>query len=138
MLSEIQSAFVLRQPIGHLASADKKGRPHVVPVCFAYEDGRFVIAIDEKPKRTERLKRVRNIEENGQAALVFDHYDEDWRRLGWVMVQGAATIVDDGEGHTRALAALRARYEQYGLMALEWRPVIVVTAERVSSWGELA
>ena len=29
-----------------------------------------------------------NILENPQAAIVFDHYDEDWRRLDWVMLRG--------------------------------------------------
>jgi PPOX class probable F420-dependent enzyme len=109
----------------------------VVPVCFAYLDGRFYIAIDEKPKRTVRLKRVRNIEENAQAALVFDHYDEDWSQLGWVMVKGSAAILEEGVEHARAIAALRERYDQYRAMALERRPLIRVTPESVSSWGLL-
>ena len=138
MLSAPKIQFIQRQRVAHLATADAAGRPHVVPVCFAYLDGRIYIAIDEKPKRSLRLKRLRNIEENPQVSLVFDRYDEDWSRLGWVMIHGTAAIVDGGPEHERAVAALRERYPQYQSMTLEGRPVISVPVERVSSWGDLA
>ena len=137
MLSAPESAFVERQRVAHLATADADGRPHVVPVCFAYADARFYIAIDEKPKRSLRLKRLRNIAANPRVAIVFDRYDEDWTRLGWVLVQGTAAVIDGGPEHERALVVLRDRYAQYRSMALEGRPVIRVTVERVSSWGDL-
>jgi hypothetical protein len=54
------------------------------------------------------------------------------------MVHGTAAIVDGGPEHERAVAALRERYAQYRSMALEGRPVISVTVERVSSWGDLS
>lgn len=138
MIADTELHFVNSRRMAHLATADGTGRPHVVPVCFAYVDGRFYIAIDEKPKRTQRLKRVRNIEENPAVALVFDRYDDDWSRLGWVMVQGTASVIAGGPEHDRAVAALRERYEQYRSMALAERPVIRVTVEKVASWGELS
>lgn len=137
MLSAVEIAFVERQRLAHLATADASGHPHVIPVCFVYDSGRFYIAIDEKPKRTTRLKRLRNIEDNRSVALVFDRYDEDWSRLGWVMVQGRAVVIDSGEEHARALSALRERYAQYQSMALEGRPVIAITPEKARSWGKL-
>jgi PPOX class probable F420-dependent enzyme len=138
MLSESQLNFIDSRHVAHLATADAAGRPHVMPVCCAQVDGRFYIVIDEKPKRSLRLKRLRNIEENPRVALVFDQYDDNWSRLGWVLVQGNANILIQGLDYDRALAALRGRYEEYRSMALEGRPVIAVTVERVSSWGELA
>ena len=137
MFSAEQVRFTESQRVAHLATADANGRPHVVPVCFAYLNRRIYIAIDEKPKRSLRLKRLRNIEENPRVALVLDRYDEDWSRLAWVLVQGTAAVLDRGPEHGRALTALREKYPQYLEMALEGRPVISVTAERVSSWGEL-
>ena len=138
MLAASELQFIQHQRVAHLATADAAGRPHVIPVCFACLDGRIYIAIDEKPKRSLRLKRLRNIEENPQVSLVFDRYDEDWSRLGWVMVHGRAAIIDGGQEHELAVAALRERYEQYRSMTLEGRPVISVRVERVSSWGDLA
>jgi PPOX class probable F420-dependent enzyme len=137
MLSTAEGSFVEQRPVAHLATADATGHPHVIPVCFAYLDGCFYIAIDEKPKRSLRLKRLRNIEQNPQVALVFDHYDDDWTRLGWVLIHGSAAVIDGGVEHTRAIERLREGYPQYRAMALESRPVIRVTAERVSSWGRL-
>src|SRR6266508_4240770 len=137
MLSDEELRFMESQRVAHLATADASGRPHVVPVCFAYLEGRIYIAIDEKPKRSLRLKRLRNIEENRRVALVLDRYDDDWSRLGWVLVQGSGAIITAGTEHERAVAALRERYVQYHAMALEGRPVIRVTVEMVSSWGEL-
>jgi PPOX class probable F420-dependent enzyme len=84
-----------------------------------------------------RLKRLRNVEENPLVSLAFDRYDEDWGKLGWVMVQGAATIIEGGVEHERAVSALRSRYEQYRSMFLEGRPLIRVSVEKVASWGNL-
>jgi len=70
-------------------------------------------------------------------ALVFDRYDDDWSRLGWVLVQGSGAILQAGAEHERAVAALRERYVQYRAMALDGRPVIRVAIEKVSSWGEV-
>ncbi len=138
MFSAEELRFTDSQRVAHLATADANGRPHVVPVCFASLDGRIYIAIDEKPKRSLRLKRLRNIEENPQVALVLDRYDEDWSRLAWVLVQGTAAVLDGGPERAQAIAALRERYPQYRSMALEERPVIAITVERVSSWGDLS
>ncbi len=136
MLSEARAAFIERQRVAHLATADAAGQPHVVPVCFVYHDGALWIAIDEKPKRGTRLKRLRNIAENPRVSLVFDRYDEDWSRLGYVLVQGVACVIERGEREPQALAALRQKYPPYREMALEERPLIRVTPERVSAWRE--
>lgn len=137
MFSESELKFIMARRVAHLATADAAGTPHVVPVCFSYSDGSFWIAIDEKPKRTRRLKRLRNIEKNPSVALVFDRYDEDWSRLGYVMVRGAASIVEGGPEHVQALAALRARYPQYRTMRLEGSPAIRIEPGHTASWGDL-
>ncbi len=85
-LSPQEVSFINQQPVGRLATADRTGQPHVIPVCFAYLAGDFFIAIDEKPKRTIRLKRLRNIAENPQVALVIDVYQADWSQLAWLLV----------------------------------------------------
>jgi PPOX class probable F420-dependent enzyme len=99
-------------------------------------DGVFYFVVDEKPKRTSNLKRLRNITENPKVALVIDRYDEDWSRLGWLMVQGRASVVAAGAERERAVTALRDKYEQYGEMALDG-PVVRITPGKVMSWGEL-
>lgn len=138
MLSEIEARFLDAQRIARLATADRAGRPHVVPVCFALDEENLYIAIDEKPKRRPlALKRLRNIAENPFAALVVDHYDEDWSQLGWVMARGRAEILRNGAEHAGAQGLLRARYPQLAAMRLEGLPVIALRIEKVASWGRL-
>jgi PPOX class probable F420-dependent enzyme len=139
MLSSPEARFLAARRVGHLATADARGNPHVVPVCFALAGGTLYITIDEKPKRESirPLKRLRNIAENPATAFVVDRYDEDWTRLGWVMLRGQAQILTAGTEHGEAQALLRARYPQLGAMDLAQLPVIALRIERVTSWGDL-
>ncbi len=122
--------------VGRLATADAEGRPHAVPICFAFDGRHLYTAIDEKPKRAapRRLRRVRNIEANPQVALVVDHYEEDWRRLRYVLISGTARVIAEGREHARAIALLREKYPQYRAMRLEGRPVIKISPRRVAAW----
>ena len=87
VLSDKQAAFLVRQRVGRLATADGMGKPHAVPVCFALARASVFIALDEKPKDVpvSRLKRVRNILENPEVALIADRYTEAWDLLAFVM-----------------------------------------------------
>ncbi|HET6195400.1 MAG TPA: TIGR03668 family PPOX class F420-dependent oxidoreductase [Acetobacteraceae bacterium] len=139
MLSDDEAAFLAAQRVGRLATADARGSPHVVPVCFAIEAGSLYVTIDEKPKQAAArpLKRLRNMIENPSVAFVADRYDEDWRQLGWVMLRGRADILAGGDEHDHAQALLRVRYAQYRTMQLAGLPVIALRIAQVTSWGNL-
>jgi PPOX class probable F420-dependent enzyme len=140
MLSEDELRFLADRRIAHLATADKRAVPHVVPVCFALAEGTLYITIDEKPKRQSgtALKRLRNIIENPTVAVIADRYDEDWARLGWVMLRGRAEILNDGTEHDDAQALLRLRYPQLQAMRIAQHPVIAIRIEHTASWGNLS
>jgi PPOX class probable F420-dependent enzyme len=139
MLSDRERRFLDACRVGHLATADRHGVPHVVPVCYALADASLYITVDEKPKRRDiSLKRLRNIAENPAVAFVVDRYDEDWARLGWVMLRGSAEILLGGAEHAQAHVLLRARYIRLAAMALGALPVIALRIGRVTSWGELS
>ncbi len=149
MWTERERAYVERARVGRLATADADGRPHVVPICVALVDGNLVTPIDEKPKQVspEALRRSRDVAENPHVAVVFDHYSEDWSRLGWVQVRGTATLVKPGEQgeqgeqgedrHGTGFGALRRKYDQYADHDLERRPLIWIETGSVRSWGAL-
>ena len=80
------------------------------------------------------MKRVRNILENPQVALVIDDYSEDWSELAYVMVRGNAEIIEDGEERLNAEVLLREKYQQYAEMLEPGCAVIRITPERVASW----
>jgi PPOX class probable F420-dependent enzyme len=140
MFSEREGRFLAHQRIAHLATADRGAVPHVVPVCFAVSAEALYITIDEKPKRhpATALKRLKNIAENPAVAVVVDRYDEDWTRLGWVMLRGRAEILREGQEHQDAQALLRSRYPQLAAMQIATYPVIAVRIERTTSWGDLS
>src|SRR5687767_1711122 len=133
-------AFIRDRRVGRLATADARGTPSVVPVVYAIftldDEPVIAIAIDEKRKGDPRaLRRVRNILERPEVALVVDEYREDWDELAWVLVRGAANLIEPGDaGHAEALAALRQKYPQYARMHLEERPVIVIRQLSTRSW----
>lgn len=119
---------------GVLAMVSPEGRPHAVPVCFALDEGDIVSPVDEKPKSGRPLARLRNIARNPRVCLLVDRWDENWRALAWVRVDGEASVLARGAARPAALAALRAKYPQYRAMALEERPLIVIAVERVTVW----
>jgi PPOX class probable F420-dependent enzyme len=138
MLSDPQRRFLDRSRVAHLATADRSGSPHLVPVCFCLSDLSLYITVDEKPKRADiPLKRIRNILENPAVAVTVDRWDEDWTRLAWIMLRGEGTILTDGDEHDRAQDHLRRRYAQYLTMDLAPLPVIAVRIRRILSWGAL-
>lgn len=145
-----EQAVLERARVGRLATADADGNPHVIPICYAIveEAGavRIVSAIDEKPKSTRDLQRVRDIRENPSIALLVDFYDEDWSRLAWVQVRGRARLRSgETDGHGTAVSALESRYEQYASDAhnhdhdhdLRNRPILEISVDRTLSWGAL-
>jgi PPOX class probable F420-dependent enzyme len=122
-----------QSPVARLATIAPDGVPHLVPVVFAVGGEVVYTAIDAKPKTTQRLRRLTNIENNPQASVLVDHYDDDWTQLWWVRVDGIAAIHRDGEAMRTGYRLLRAKYAQYQLVPLDG-PVITVAVRRWSSW----
>ncbi|MGE5264962.1 MAG: TIGR03668 family PPOX class F420-dependent oxidoreductase [Acidobacteriota bacterium] len=122
--------------VAHLATVSADGKPHLVPVVYAYDGKHIYIVLDEKPKHIPpmRLKRVRNIQANPNVSLLVDHYVEDWGKLAWVRVDGTARILHRGKAHDAAIKRLRAKYRQYRNMKIDTRPVIEVTIKRLVEW----
>jgi len=113
-LTKQELAFIRSVRVAHLATADAKGQPHVIPICFVFNGNEFFSAIDEKPKLVaiQRLKRLTNIQENQKVSLVIDYYDEDWRKLAYVLITGKARLIFRGKKHERAVRLLRSKYAQ--------------------------
>jgi PPOX class probable F420-dependent enzyme len=105
---------IARARVGHLATTDGT-KPAVVPVCFVLLGDTAYQAIDAKPKSVapRRLRRVKNILTNPEAALLIDQYLENWRRLWWVLIHGRARLVVAGPEQQRAITALKRKYPQY-------------------------
>ena len=70
-ISKKIAAFIRAGRVAHLATADVKRQPLVIPICFVFDGQAFFSPIDEKPKRLapQKLKRLRNIEQNPHVSL---------------------------------------------------------------------
>ncbi|MGA8127614.1 MAG: TIGR03668 family PPOX class F420-dependent oxidoreductase [Mycobacterium sp.] len=120
-------------PVARLATVAPDGRPHLVPVVFAVDHEVIYTAVDAKPKTTQRLRRLANIDGNPRVSLLVDHYAEDWTQLWWVRVDGIAAIHRDGDAMRAGRDLLRVKYNQYQSVPLNG-PVIAVAIRRWSSW----
>jgi PPOX class probable F420-dependent enzyme len=126
--------------VARLATADRDGRPHVVPIVFvAIGDGLFTV-VDRKPKADSqrpgaRLRRLDNIRANPTVSVLVDHYADDWERLWWARADGSARLVDTTA--TEAAEAMRAlirRYPQYQAEPPPG-PMIAIAVQRWSGWA---
>jgi PPOX class probable F420-dependent enzyme len=120
--------------VARLATVGADGAPHLVPISFALVGDVVYHAVDHKPKRSHRLRRILNIEATGRVCVLVDAYEEDWTRLWWVRLDGTGRVVIDPDEASRAVAALVARYPQY-VARPPAGPVIAVDVTRWSGWS---
>lgn len=117
-------------PVARLATVTPDGHPHLVPCCFSLQDEVVYSAVDAKPKSTLALKRLANLRCRPEAALLVDHYDDDWSTLWWVRLDGHGRLVDDDDERRIALDRLADKYHQYRVS----RPPGAVIALDIFQW----
>jgi nitroimidazol reductase NimA-like FMN-containing flavoprotein (pyridoxamine 5'-phosphate oxidase superfamily) len=124
--------FLALQRIVHVATADLRGRPHVVPVCAVVEDGRLYFASGRTGRKVAQL-RV-----NPHVAVSADDYTEAWGGLRGVVVSGTARVHARNATFRRIRRRLYQKYPQYPTQAALGDAdsvVVEVTPRRVFAWG---
>lgn len=118
--------------VARLATVGVDGRPHLVPVCFAVVGDDIASAVDAKPKRAPRLRRLDNAAAHPAVALLVDHYDDaDWTSLWWVRVDAIAVVRDEDADARRALAGKYAQYRDQPPLG----PVLRMHPVRWTGWA---
>ena len=130
--TELRRRFA-SSPVARLATVRPDGRPHLVPVVFALVDNVIFTAVDAKPKKTDRLQRLINLDLEPRCSLLVDHYEDDWSKLWWVRADGEGAAVQLAAA-SEGFAALRKRHAQYGGLALSG-PLLAVRVTRWSGWS---
>jgi PPOX class probable F420-dependent enzyme len=139
-ITPVIEEFIERARVARLATVDYTSKPHLVPVVFVFDGKYFFIPIDQKRKtvKPQRLKRIKNIQDNPNVALLIDKYSEDWTKLAFVMIQGKASIITrKSQGDIPVQGAykkLTTKYQQYQKIGLS-EMCIIIRPEKVSSWG---
>jgi PPOX class probable F420-dependent enzyme len=137
MVTPQERARVAAARVARLATVRADGTPHIVAVTFALEEDTIVSAVDHKPKRTQELQRLRNLEERPTASLLVDHYEDDWSKLWWVRLDLDVEIVRDGPRRTDLLEPLVRKYADYRVTAPRG-PVLTMTIRSTTSWSASA
>jgi PPOX class probable F420-dependent enzyme len=119
--------------VARLATTDADGRPHLVPIVFAIDGDTLYSAVDRKPKRSRRLRRIENARARPDVTVLVDHYEDDWSRLWWIRLRGSARVLDDGSERERALALLRDKYPQY-VVEPPVGPVLAIDVTERREW----
>ena len=145
VLDPRELAFLVAARRAILATIDPDGRPRPVPICFIVDAAdlarvRLITPLDDKPKAADdkrALARVRDIRARPEVSVLVERWDEDWSRLGWLRLNGRATLLEPGDVPNHSVERLRSKYPQYATHALESSPMIAIDIERATSWGAL-
>ena len=121
-----------RERICRVASANKHGMPHLVPVCQVVNDGKIYYA------SASDGRKALNLIDNPRVAVTIDIYSDDWTHIKGATVQGTTRVFDRGPRFRKIRALLYRKYPQYARDATldEKDSVIIeVTPVRVFTWG---
>ncbi len=121
--------------VARLATVGPGAAPHLVPVVFAVDGDEILTVVDDKPKASRRLARLRNVIERPAVSLLADEYDADWSRLWWVHADGAGRVVESGPDRERAIRLLLARYPQYAALKGGFGAALIVRVVRWTGWS---
>jgi PPOX class probable F420-dependent enzyme len=124
--------------VARLGTVDAGTGVHLVPCVFALSGDLVYMAVDDKPKRHRRLRRLGNLAADDRVCLLIDAYDEDWSRLWWVRLDGRARILEGGEPLDEAIMLLAAKYPQYRGREASLGPAVAVDVSRWSGWSASA
>jgi len=128
--------------VARLATVDSECKPHLIPVVFVFDNYSYLIPIDEKTKRSrpEKLKRAKNIQQNSNVTLLIDDYNENWRKLYFIMIQGKASIIGGKQLEQNELLLLEKahkllfdKYLQYQKIGIG-EYVIMIIPQKVITW----
>jgi len=123
--------YLEQQMVGRLATASKKGAPHVAPICYASNSERIFIHTGRSSKK------VRNIMENRRVAFVADEY-LSWEKNRGVIIQGFAEILESGKEYELGRRLIYGKYpkweHEYPIIEGE-EILLAIIPKKVLSWG---
>jgi nitroimidazol reductase NimA-like FMN-containing flavoprotein (pyridoxamine 5'-phosphate oxidase superfamily) len=126
-LSKKEKRYLDGARIVRVGSADRRGTPHVAPLCHAFDPTRRTAYV------TTAGLTARNLRRRPTATLDCDDYFEDWNRLRGLVARTEARFVRRGAELERARRLLQKKFKQYRETEID--EVIALRIARVTSWG---
>jgi len=137
-LNQKTMTLIKEAKVARLSTVDQKSHPYVVPVVFVFHENSFFIPLDEKTKtvNSRNLKRVKNIEKNPNVTLLIDKYQNDWKKLFFLIIHGKATVIDGKNSKLmdKIHKLLISKYPQYKKIGLG-NSCITIKPTKVIFWN---
>lgn len=127
--SQKESKFIIDNEICRIATA-KNNIPHVIPVCYSYNNGDIFFATDYTTQTFHNLK------ENNRISLIIDIYDKKEGNKG-IYINGIATIIDSGKEFVNLLKIFYNKFEwvKKDPWSEKEAPFIQIQPTKKISWG---
>jgi nitroimidazol reductase NimA-like FMN-containing flavoprotein (pyridoxamine 5'-phosphate oxidase superfamily) len=127
--SQKESKFIIDNEICRIATA-KNNIPHVIPVCYIYNNGDIFFATDYTTQTFHNLK------ENNRISLIIDIYDKKEGNKG-IYINGIATIIDSGKEFVNLLKIFYNKFEwvKKDPWSEKEAPFIQIQPTKKISWG---
>ena len=127
--SQKESKFIIDNEICRIATA-KNNIPHVIPVCYIYNNGDFFFATDYTTQTFHNLK------ENNRISLIIDIYDKKEGNKG-IYINGIASFIEDGQEFVNLFKIFYNKFEW--VKKDPWNekeaPFIQIFPTKKVSWG---
>ena len=95
--------FIKKQKILRLATIDAKGIPHIVPVWYSYNSGKFYVGTNT------RTKKAKNLKKNKRIAFCIDEGIRSPNIYG-IMETGIANLIVEKNKVSRIAKKILLRY----------------------------
>ncbi|MEM2786080.1 MAG: pyridoxamine 5'-phosphate oxidase family protein [Candidatus Nitrosotenuis sp.] len=124
--------FLKKQKILHLATLDKKGRPHLVPVWFRYSTKKFYIGTNLK------TAKARNVKKNKTVCFCVDA--GIWHPINGIMGTGKARLITKTDDVKKIATMILLRYfksiknKEAKQLLDETDCIIEITPKKITSW----
>src|SRR5258708_4739617 len=126
-LSAKEKAFIATSRVCRVGSVDRRGVPHVAPLCHAFDRERRIAYVATSGRTAE------NLQARPRASFECDAYYEDWDRLHGLVGHAKARFIDKGPELVRARQLLKRKFAQYRTFEIE--SVIALRIDPVASRG---
>jgi nitroimidazol reductase NimA-like FMN-containing flavoprotein (pyridoxamine 5'-phosphate oxidase superfamily) len=126
-----KTKFLKEQKILRLATVDKKGNPHLVPVWYNYVGVKFYIGTNTK------TKKAKNIRKNSQVCFCVD--DGVWSPIHGVMGNGKARLILQEDTVKKIAEKILLRYfknmnKSAKQLLDDTNCIIEITPSKITTW----
>lgn len=144
MFSPPEVEFLTSERVARMATINAADKfPHLVPVCFAFDEKTIVTTLHVGSKR------IRNVERGSRVSILVDRYDEKggkWKILRGLLIYGDTKILTyqkNRDEFMRGWKLLIAKYPQYKQWAYadltpkdpDKRRMMNIQPTKVVCWG---